>query len=172
MSVEATEIGEDVHLDPIRDWKLVLTAPLTLISFLPVSSEFSVLEKLSGGELSVRYRGVVKSGETIKVYSADLRNPLYFSLIPQGCWQLIHEAALISHPTKELAQCLMLKNSYSSRMVQVILEHNKYGKDRVVKILRIYTPYWLECVKCPPLQTGCTMISGGNADWLHYDFNI
>ena len=90
MSVEATEIGKDVHLDPIRDWKLVLTAPLTLISFLPVSSEFSVLEKLSGGELSVRYRGVVKSGETIKVYSADLRNPLYFSLIPQGGWQPIH----------------------------------------------------------------------------------
>ena len=38
------------------------------------------------------------------------------------------------------------------RMVQVILEHNKDGKDRVAKILRIYTPYWLECVRCPPLQ--------------------
>lgn len=152
MSVKATVIGKDVHLDPIRDWKLVLTAPLTLISFLPVSSEFSVLEKLSGGELSVRYRGVVKSGETIKVYSADLRNPLYFSLIPQGGWQPIHEAALISHPTKELAQYLTLKNSYSSRMVQVILEHNKDGKDTVAKILRIYTPYWLECLRCPPLQ--------------------
>lgn len=152
LSVKATEIGKDVRLDPIRDWKLVLTAPLTLISFLPVSSEFSVLEKLSGGELSVRYRGVVKSGETIKVYSADLRNPLYFSLMPQGGWQPVHEAALISHPTKDLAQYLILKNSYSGRMVQVILEHNKDGKDTVAKILKIYTPYWLECVRCPPLQ--------------------
>lgn len=152
LSVKATEIGKDVHLDPIRDWKLVLTAPLTLINFLPVTSEFSVLEKLSGGELSVRYRGVVKSGETIQVYSADLRNPVYLSLIPQGGWQPIHEAALISHPTKDLAQYLTLKNSYSGRMVQVILEHNKDGKDTVAKILRIYTPYWLECVRCPPLQ--------------------
>ena len=30
-------------------------------------------------------------------------------------WLFLKEAALISHPTKELAQYLMLKNSYSSR---------------------------------------------------------
>eukprot|EP01018_Ginkgo_biloba_P007916 Gb_35998 [translate_table: standard] len=152
LSVSATEIGKDIHLDPIKDWKVVCTAPLTLVSFLPVSSEFSVLEMGSGGELTVRYRGVIKSGQTSKVYHADLRKPLYLSLIPQGGWQPIHETVLISHPTRELAQYLALKSSYSGRKVRVILEHNQDGKEIIAKFLRIYTPYWLECARCPPLQ--------------------
>ncbi|XP_057872719.2 uncharacterized protein LOC131078906 isoform X2 [Cryptomeria japonica] len=152
LSVKATEIGKDIHLDPIRDWKLVLTAPLTFVSFLPVESEFSILEKLSGGELSVLYRGVIKSGQAVKVYCVDLQKPLYFCLFIQGGWQPIHHAVLISHPTEEVAQFLTLKNLHSDRKVQVLFDYNQDGKAMVARVLRLYTPHWLQCMRCPPLQ--------------------
>lgn len=90
ISIQATEIGRDIHSDPIKDWNIVITSPLSITNFLPMSAEFSVLEKQSSGQFFACSRGIFYPGETVKVYNADIRNPLYFSLLPQGGWQPIH----------------------------------------------------------------------------------
>lgn len=90
VSIKATEIGRDIHSDPIQDWNIVFTSPLSITNFLPMSAEFSVLEKQSSGQFFDCSRGIFNPGETVKVYNADIRNPLYFSLLPQGGWQPIH----------------------------------------------------------------------------------
>eukprot|EP00252_Welwitschia_mirabilis_P021529 TRINITY_DN5543_c0_g2_i1.p1 TRINITY_DN5543_c0_g2~~TRINITY_DN5543_c0_g2_i1.p1 ORF type:complete len:354 (-),score=50.22 TRINITY_DN5543_c0_g2_i1:77-1048(-) len=102
--------------------------------------------------MSVCVRSIIKSGETKKIYDADLRKPLYFSLIPQGGWEPLQETLLIHHPKRRISQCYSLRSVYSGRIIQVMLDFNKEENDAIAKTLRIYTQYWLECLGCPPLQ--------------------
>lgn len=90
LSVQATEIAKDIHSDPIQDWNLVVKSPLSITNDLPLAAEFSVLEMQDSGHFLVCSRGIFFPGKTVKVYSADIRKPLYFSLLPQRGWLPIH----------------------------------------------------------------------------------
>ncbi|XP_058084436.1 uncharacterized protein LOC131232245 isoform X2 [Magnolia sinica] len=163
LSIQATEIGKDIHSDPIQDWNLVITSPLSIINFLPLSAEFSVLEKQSSGQFIPCSRGIFHPSETVKVYNADMRNPLYFSLLPQGGWQPVHEAVLISHPTSMPFKTIAL-SSLSGRIVHVILEQNN-KEHLAAKVVRVYAPYWLASARCPPLTYRLLDISGRKGRW-------
>lgn len=90
LNIQAKQIGKDVHSDAIQDWNLIIDSPLSITNFLPLSTEYAVIGKQLNGESKTSSQGTLVPGETVKVYSADLRDPLYFSILPQGGWQQIH----------------------------------------------------------------------------------
>ncbi|XP_068635813.1 uncharacterized protein [Aristolochia californica] len=152
MRMQATEIGKDIHSDPIHDWTLSVDCPLSIVNFLPLPAEYSVLEKKSDGHFIACSRGIFHPGETAKIYNADPRNPLYLSLLPKGGWLPIHEAVLISHPNRIPSKTLSLRSSFSGRIVQVMLEQNQGKEQLVSKVIRVYAPYWIVSARCPPLK--------------------
>jgi vacuolar protein sorting-associated protein 13A/C len=72
------------------DWCLVVKSPLTISNFLPLAAEYSVLEMQSSGHFLTCSRDVFLSGETVQIYSADIRKPLFLSLLPQKGWLPVH----------------------------------------------------------------------------------
>ncbi|KAL2987622.1 hypothetical protein AAZX31_11G038900 [Glycine max] len=162
VSIQATEIAKDIHSDAIQDWCLVVKSPLIISNFLPLAAEYSVLEMQSSGHFLACSRGVFLSGKTVHIYSADIRNPLFLSLLPQRGWLPIHEAVLISHPHENPSKTISLRSSISGRLViQIILEQN-YNKEHTLlaKTIRVYAPYWLEVARCPPLTFRLLDMSG------------
>lgn len=86
LNTQATEIAKDIRSDPIQDWTLVVKSPFSIANCLPFGAEYSVLEKQASGHFICHCRDVFTSGETVKVHTVDIRNPLYFSLLPQRGW--------------------------------------------------------------------------------------
>ncbi|KAE9596742.1 putative vacuolar protein sorting-associated protein [Lupinus albus] len=161
VSIQATEIAKDIHSDAIQDWCLVIKSPLLISNYLPLAAEYSVLEMQSSGHFLACSRGVFLSGKTVQIYSADIRNPLFLSLLPQRGWLPIHEAVLISHPQGVPSKTIGLRSSISGRVIQIILEQN-YDKERplLAKTIRVYAPCWLGAVRCPPLTFRILDMSG------------
>lgn len=161
MSIQATEIAKDAHSNPIKDWSLVVKSPLSITNYLPLSAEFSVLEMQNSGHFLDCFRGVFSPGETVKIYNVDIRNPLYLSLLPQRGWLPLHEAVLISHPSKVPQKSINIRSSISGRVVQLILDQND-TKEGIMqsKTIRVYSPYWLSISRCPPLIVRLLDLSG------------
>ncbi|OIV92802.1 hypothetical protein TanjilG_00936 [Lupinus angustifolius] len=161
VSIQATEIAKDIHSDAIQDWCLVIKSPLLISNYLPLAAEYSVLEMQSSGHFLACSRGVFLSGKTVKIYSADIRSPLFLSLLPQRGWLPIHEAVLISHPQGVPSKTIGLRSSISGRVIQIILEQN-YDKERplLAKTIRVYAPCWLGAARCPPLTFRILDMSG------------
>lgn len=83
---KAIEVGKTSQLDPIEDWRLIISAPLELVNFLPVACSYTVSEKYNGKGLVPIQSGSVKPGESEAIFHADLRNSLYLKWIPEGSW--------------------------------------------------------------------------------------
>ncbi|KAH7549714.1 hypothetical protein JRO89_XS13G0070800 [Xanthoceras sorbifolium] len=86
VSIQATEIAKDMHSDPIQDWNLVVKSPLSITNYLPLTAEYSVLEMKASGHFVACCRGIFHPGKTVKVHNADIRSPLFLSLLPQRGW--------------------------------------------------------------------------------------
>uniref|UniRef100_A0A6N2K527 PH domain-containing protein n=1 Tax=Salix viminalis TaxID=40686 RepID=A0A6N2K527_SALVM len=153
VSIQATEIAKDICCDPIQDWCLVVKSPLTFSNCLPLAAEYSLLNMQPRGHFVACARGVLSPGETVKVHTADIRKPLFLSLLPQKGWLPMHEVVLISHPDGLPSKTISLRSSISGRTVQLVLDHN-YDKEQplLAKIIRVYAPYWFSIAKCPPLR--------------------
>ncbi|XP_048140983.1 uncharacterized protein LOC115736923 isoform X3 [Rhodamnia argentea] len=152
VSIQATEVAKDIHSDPIQDWKIVIKAPLSLSNFLPFAAEFTVLEMQAGDHFSACARRALCPGAPVNVYHADIRNPLFLSLLPPRGWLSVHETILLSHPHGVPANTLSLRSDISGRVVQIILDQN-YEREQPMlsKVIRVYAPYWFEIARCPPL---------------------
>lgn len=90
VSIRATEIAKDIHSDPIEDWSIVVKPPLSITNYLPLRAEYSVLEMQASGHFVARSRGIFFPGKTVKVHTADVRTPLFLSLLPQRGWLPMH----------------------------------------------------------------------------------
>ncbi|KAH7687482.1 Vacuolar protein sorting-associated protein 13 [Dioscorea alata] len=90
LNTEATEIGKDLHSNPIHDWNLKLYSPLSITNFLPLSAEYAIVDQLPTEESVACSEDTIVPGETINIYNADPRDPLYLSVLPQGGWQQLH----------------------------------------------------------------------------------
>ncbi|XP_057978559.1 uncharacterized protein LOC131164992 isoform X2 [Malania oleifera] len=152
LSIQATEIAKDIHSNPVQDWNLLVKPPLSVTNFLPMAAEISVLEMQAGGNSAACSRAVLFPGKTLKVHDADIRNPMFLSLLPQGGWLPIPEAVLISHPKRVPSKTISLRSSISGRIVQIMLEQN-YDKEQplLAKIIRAYAPCWFSIARCPSL---------------------
>ncbi|GER35434.1 pleckstrin homology (PH) domain-containing protein [Striga asiatica] len=152
LSIQATEIAKDINFNPIQDWTIVVMAPVSITNYLPLMAEISLLEMQASGHFLSCYRGLSRPGESVNVYNVDIRNPLYFSLLPQRGWLPIHEAILLSHPTDPPSKTISLRSSVSGRIVQLILEHNHTNEHSLQpRIIKVYSPYWFGIARCPPL---------------------
>ncbi|XP_010540792.1 PREDICTED: uncharacterized protein LOC104814451 [Tarenaya hassleriana] len=161
LNVQATEIAKDIRSDPIQDWTIIIRAPLSIANCLPFGAECSVLEMQPSGHFVGRHRGVFGSGDTVKVYSADIRSPLYLSLLPQRGWLPMHEAVLMSHPHGVPSKTIGLRSSATGRIAQVILEQNYNEQQQVLaKIIRVYAPYWFSIARCPSLTLRLLDLTG------------
>ncbi|XP_073134921.1 uncharacterized protein [Henckelia pumila] len=153
LSMQATEIMKDVHFNPIHDWAIVIKSPVSVANYLPFMTEISLLEMQTSGHFISSFRGVFSPGETVKVYNSDIRNPLYFSLLPQAGWLPLHEAILISQSSHSPSKTMDFRSSVSGRIVQIIIEQN-HSEERplIPKVIKVYSPYWIRVARCPPLS--------------------
>lgn len=166
LGIQATEIAKDIRSDPIQDWTLVVKSPLSITNFLPMAAEFSVFEMQASGHYIACSRGIFGPGKTVRVYDADIRNPLYFSLFPQRGWLPIQEAILISHPSRAPCKTMRLRSSISGRIVQIIVEQNHEKEQSLLeKIIRVYAPYWFAIARCPPLTLRLLDLTGRRQEW-------
>lgn len=90
VSIKAKEIGKDINSVPINDWNLIINSPISLANYLPLSAKYTVTANKLSGEQITCSQGYLGPGETVKIHSADLRDPLYMSLLPEGEWQSEH----------------------------------------------------------------------------------
>lgn len=87
-------IGTDtsiLHTDlntPVDDWKISISSPLKFENRLPCAAEFKIWERMKDGKSIERHHGYVSSRETVHIYSADIRNPIYVMLVVQGGWAM------------------------------------------------------------------------------------
>ncbi|GFP96481.1 vacuolar protein sorting-associated protein 13c [Phtheirospermum japonicum] len=162
LRIQATEIAKDIRFNPIQDWTIVVKPPVSIANYLPLMAETSLLEMQASGHFLSCYRGLSSPGESVNVYNADIRNPLYFTLLPQRGWLPIHEAILLSHPTNSPSKTISLRSSVSGRIVQIILEHN-HNNERSLqpRIIKVYSPYWFGIARCPPLAFKLVDVSAG-----------
>lgn len=96
-SIDAKEIGKDIHSDPIHDWNIVFKPPVSLAYFLPFPSQYNVLV---GNELNrehgISVNGTIAPGATGSIHNAGPNDPLYLSLLPQGGWEPLHVSLFCS----------------------------------------------------------------------------
>lgn len=98
IEVNSTSIGRDPQLDAIKDWKIVISAPLVLVNLLPVPAEYAVAEKSHERGPIVRDRGIMDPGQKARIYHVDPRRALYLTLLPRGGWHPKRvRADLLSH---------------------------------------------------------------------------
>lgn len=90
LSIQAAEIAKDNQFNSIQDWTIVVKPPVSIANYLPLMAEISLLEMQANGHFLSCYRGVSGPGESVRVYDADIRNPLYLSLLPQKGWLPLH----------------------------------------------------------------------------------
>ncbi|XP_042024109.1 uncharacterized protein LOC121771392 [Salvia splendens] len=153
LSIQATEIAKDAQFNSIQDWTIVVKPPVSIANYLPLAAEISLLEMQASGHFLSCYRGVSGPGESVRVYDADIRNPLYFSLLPQKGWLPLHEAVLVSHPNSSPSKTINLRSSVSGRIVQIIIEQNNSNEVPLQpKIIKVYSPYWFGVARCPALS--------------------
>ncbi|XP_020672034.1 uncharacterized protein LOC110092030 [Dendrobium catenatum] len=150
LSIQATQIGKDIQSNPIHDWKLTISSPLSITNFLPFTAEFAVISK-EGGESTTCSQGTLIPGKPVKIYNADMQKPLFLSVHPQGGWDLIHEPIPLSSPRKISTKMMSLRNSYSGRVDMVIIEQNIDKDSLIARTIRIYVPFWIASARCPPL---------------------
>lgn len=160
LSIEAKEIGKDVHMDPVYDWSIIIKSPLCLAYYLPISAHYTVSSSHLDDEDSSCSRGALNPGEAVKVHNVDPRNPLYLSLIPHGGWEQMHEPVLISHPTQAPSKFINLRSSLSRRIVQIVLEQSSDNDYLMARVIRIYVPYWISFARLPPLTLRLIDTSG------------
>ncbi|CAN1195605.1 hypothetical protein LINPERHAP2_LOCUS43191 [Linum perenne] len=161
MSIQATEIAKDIRSDPIQDWSLVVKSPLSISNYLPLAAEYSVLDRQANGNIVACERGVFFPGKTVGIHTADIRNQLFLSLLPQKGWLPVNEAVLISHPHGVPSRTITLRSSISGRVVQLIIDQN-YDHERplMAKTIRVYAPYWFSISRCPPLTCRLVDLAG------------
>ena len=73
---------------PVYDWKFSFNSILRLENKLPYEAEYSIWEKSDEGNMVERHHGIVSSGGSAFIYSADIRKSIYLTLFVQNDWIL------------------------------------------------------------------------------------
>ncbi|CAN4121397.1 unnamed protein product [Withania somnifera] len=138
-SVLHTEINA-----PVYDWKLSISSPLKLENRLPCGADFTIWERLKDGNTVERHRGFMASRETVHIYSADVRNPIYLMLFVQGGWVMEKDSVLILDLTNNNhASSFSMVHQQRKRRLRVSVERDMGGTTAAPKIIRFFVPYWI-----------------------------
>ncbi|KAH0635119.1 hypothetical protein KY284_037905 [Solanum tuberosum] len=129
---------------PVYDWKLSISSPLKLENRLPCGADFTIWEKLKDGNTVERHRGFMASRETVHIYSADVRNPIYLMLFVQGGWVMEKDSVLILDLTNNNhASSFSMVHQQRKRRLRVSVERDMGGTTAAPKTIRFFVPYWI-----------------------------
>ncbi|KAK4730781.1 hypothetical protein R3W88_023769 [Solanum pinnatisectum] len=129
---------------PVYDWKLSISSPLKLENRLPCGADFTIWEKLKDGNTVERHRGFMASRETVHIYSADVRNPIYLMLFVQGGWVMEKDSVLILDLTNyNHASSFSMVHQQRKRRLRVSVERDMGGTTAAPKTIRFFVPYWI-----------------------------
>ncbi|KAG0557949.1 hypothetical protein KC19_11G167800 [Ceratodon purpureus] len=151
LQCKATEVGKSSQLNPITDWRLVISAPLELVNFLPVACKYTVSESVDGKGFMELQSGMVNPGESKAILLADLRKALYLKWIPEGGWQPQGDDVLISQPGKEPAKGVIVTNGVRDLAIHMQFD-NGGNKDVSARVIQFYVSCWLDSAGCPLLK--------------------
>ncbi|BAF08745.2 Os02g0470400 [Oryza sativa Japonica Group] len=85
VGIDASILHTDLNM-PIYDWKICFNSILRLENKLPYEAEYAIWEKSTEGSMVERQHGIVSSGGSAFIYSADIRKPIYLTMFVQNGW--------------------------------------------------------------------------------------
>jgi vacuolar protein sorting-associated protein 13A/C len=85
--IDASVLHTDLNV-PVYDWRISFNSILRLENKLPYEAEYAVWELSPEINMVERQHGIVSSGGSVFVYSADIRKPVYLTLFLQNGWIL------------------------------------------------------------------------------------
>lgn len=87
VGIDASIVHTDLNV-PVYDWKISFNSIFRLENKLPFEAEYAIWEKSAEGNRVERQHGIVSSGGSAFIYSADIRKPIYLTLFIQSGWIL------------------------------------------------------------------------------------
>jgi len=87
VGIDASVIHTDLNV-PVFDWRISFNSILRLENKLPYEAEYAIWEVSTKGNMVERKHGMVQSGGSVFIYSADIRKPIYLTLFLQNGWIL------------------------------------------------------------------------------------
>lgn len=151
VGVDASVLHTELN-SPVYDWKISINSSLKLDNKLPYEAEYAIWEKKVEGNMVERQHGIISSGGTAFIYSADLRRPIYLTLFVQGGWVLEKDAILIMDlAALSHASSFWMVQQQTNRRLHVSVEHDMGGTDAATKTVRLFVPYWLRNDSSVPL---------------------
>lgn len=87
VGIDASVVHTDLNV-PVYDWRISFNSILRLENKLPYEAEFAIWEVSTKGNMVERQHGMVPSGGSVFIYSADIQKPIYLTLFLQNGWIL------------------------------------------------------------------------------------
>uniref|UniRef100_A0A0E0NER2 C2 domain-containing protein n=1 Tax=Oryza rufipogon TaxID=4529 RepID=A0A0E0NER2_ORYRU len=152
VGIDASILHTDLNM-PIYDWKICFNSILRLENKLPYEAEYAIWEKSTEGSMVERQHGIVSSGGSAFIYSADIRKPIYLTMFVQNGWIIEKDTVLILDlmSLEHVTSFWMVQNR-SQRRLRVSVEHDLGASDAAPKTLRLFVPYWIKNISSIPLS--------------------
>ncbi|XP_073012998.1 uncharacterized protein [Typha latifolia] len=152
IGIDASVLHTELNA-PVYDWKISINSTLRLENKLPYEAEYAIWQRSPEGNMVERQHGVVSSGGTAFVYSADIRKSIYLTFFLQGGWVLEKDAILIMDLVgTDHASSFWIVQKQSNRRLRVSVEHDLGGTDAAPKTVRLFVPYWIQNDSSLPLS--------------------
>jgi vacuolar protein sorting-associated protein 13A/C len=87
VGIDASVVHTDLNV-PVFYWRISFNSILRLENKLPYEAEYAIWEVSTKGNMVERQHGMVPSGGSVFIYSADIRKPIYLTLFLQNGWIL------------------------------------------------------------------------------------
>ncbi|XP_015689233.1 uncharacterized protein LOC102707936 [Oryza brachyantha] len=152
VGIDASIVHTDLNM-PVYDWKICFNSILRLENKLPYEAEYAIWEKSTEGSMVERQHGIISSGGSAFIYSADIRKPIYLTMFVQNGWILEKDTVLILDllSLEHVTSFWMVQNR-SQRRLRVSVEHDLGASDAATKTLRLFVPYWIKNNSSVPLS--------------------
>ncbi|XP_058093613.1 uncharacterized protein LOC131239768 [Magnolia sinica] len=138
-SVHHTELNS-----PVYDWKISINSPIKLENRLPCQADYAIWERTKEGNRVERQHGIVTSGSSAFVYSADIQKSIYLTLFLQGGWVLEKDAIpILDLSAPDHVSSFWMVHQQSHRRLRVSIERDLGGSSAAPKRIRLFVPYWI-----------------------------
>ncbi|KAL1372338.1 hypothetical protein AAHE18_01G196400 [Arachis hypogaea] len=143
VGIDATVLNTELNA-PVYDWRVSVNSPIKLENRLPCPAEFSISEKTKEGNCVEQHQGVVSSRQSVHIYSADIRKPLYLTLFVKGGWVMDKDAILVLDPSfSNHVSSFWMVHPKSRRRLRLSIELDMGETSTAPKTLRLFVPYWI-----------------------------
>uniref|UniRef100_A0A0D9VFX1 C2 domain-containing protein n=1 Tax=Leersia perrieri TaxID=77586 RepID=A0A0D9VFX1_9ORYZ len=152
VGIDASIVHTDLNM-PVYDWKICFNSIFRLENKLPYEAEYAIWEKSKEGSMVERQHGIVSSGGSAFIYSADIRKPIYLTMFVQNGWILEKDTVLILDLLSlEHVTSFWMVQKRNQRRLRVSVEHDLGASDAAPKTVRLFVPYWIKNNSSIPLS--------------------